>query len=346
MQVYRIVKGEMPEIESVVKRLKEKPVFMFCIGNTLTANIPDITVAGANPDLVKYTPPADVELLHYGKCRIIPFPPATPDGKPTPALITYTSLRLTGIPFFAVDCGLIEKPDVPIIDIHAVTGENIAEKDAMDIEVAKKAFEKSVELGRHMSKISDVLVIGESIPAGTTTAGAVLKALGLECRVSSSMPENPVELKRKVIDKAISRLKGDETPLEIVAKVGDPVILAVAGIACGSETPIILAGGTQMVAVANVISKLGFDGDCIIVTTKYVAEDPSADLTQSPFPVIAVDPMLEKSGKAGLRAYADGFVKEGVGAGAATLIAYVRGFEPENFLAELEKDYEKIVEQG
>ncbi len=341
--MYQVVKGDESEIATILDRLEKRPVFLFCVGNTLTAEVPGITVAGANPELIKYTPPADVELLYYGKCKVIPFPPATPDGKPTPALITYTALRLTKVPFFVVDSGLMDKPDVPVIEVHAVTGKNIAEEDAMSVENAKKAFEKAVELGKQVSRASDVVVVGESIPAGTTTAGAVLKALGLECKVSSSMPENPVDIKMKVIEKAVSRLSGDETPLEVVAKVGDPVILTVAGIACGSEKPVIFAGGTQMVAVANVAERLG-SVEGLIATTKYVAEDENADLTQSPLPVIAVDPMLGKSSKAGLRAYAEGFVKEGVGAGAATLLAYMRGISPDEFLKEVERDYERIIE--
>ena len=339
--MYRVVKGNPEVIES----LKGKLLFLFTIGNTLTANIPGITVAGANPELIKFTPPADVELLHYGECKVIPFPPATPDGKPTPALITYTSLRLTGIPFFVVDAGLMIKPYTPFLDVKAPIGENIAEKDAMDLKAAKECFNLAKIAGKNLSKLADVLVIGESIPAGTTTAGAVLKAFGVDSKVSSSMPENPVELKKEVIQKAVSRLNGNESPLEVVAKVGDPVILVASAMACGSEKPVIFAGGTQMAAVAHVALKLGFSGEGVIVTTEYVASDSTADIASiSPLPVVAADPMLGNSSKPGLRAYADGFVKEGVGAGAATLIAYKRGIAPEVFLKEIEKDYERVVE--
>ncbi len=332
-------------VEDVMELMRGKVLFLFTVGNTLTAEIPGITVAGANMDLIKFTPPADIELLYYGKCRVIPFPPATPDGKPTPALITYTSLRLTGIPFFVVDSGLIVKPDVPLIDVKAPVGKNIEKEKAMEYEKAKHCFELAKTLGEKLSKLVDVVVIGESIPAGTTTAGAVLKALGIENKVSSSMPENPVELKKKVIEKAVSRLNGDESTLEIVSSVGDPVILVASAIACGSKKPVVFAGGTQMAAVAHVAIRMGFKNG-YIVTTKYVAEDDSSDIhTISPLPVISVDPMLGKSKKKGLRAYEEGFVKEGVGAGGATLLAYSRGIAPERFLVEIEKDYERIVER-
>jgi len=324
--------------------LKKNLAFLFVIGNTKTAEIPGITVAGANPELIKFTPPADVELLYYGECKVIPFPPATPDGKPTPAIITYTALRLTHVPFFVIDSGAMVKPNVPYVTISAPVGENIAERDAMDIDEVRRAFENAVLFGRQISKLVDVLMIGESIPAGTTTALAVLKALGYDTMVSSSMPNNPVEIKRKVVEKALMRLRGGEDPLEIIAKVGDPVMVGVCGIAVGSEKPVFLAGGTQMVAMAHLIKRIKEDANVAIATTVYVARDsPALDL--APCPVFVSDPMLERSKKPGLRAYAEGFVKEGVGAGGATLLAHVRGFGKEEFLREIERSYEIAIER-
>jgi len=341
---WKVVKGSEEDANRFAELLKGNVAFLFVIGNTKTAEIPGITVAGANPDLIKYTPPADVELLHYGRCKIIPVIPATPDGKPTPALITYTSLRLTGVPFFVVDSGLMEKPMVPYITIGAPVGGNIESESAMNIEDVKEAFNRAIKLGEQMSKLADVLVIGESIPAGTTTAGAVLRAFGVKHAVSSSMPENPVELKEKVIKKAVERVESED-PLEIVAEVGDPVMVGVAGIAVGSSKPVLLAGGTQMAAISHIIKRIKEDADIAIATTVYVAEDPTADISGiSPVTVIAADPGLAESSKAGLKAYAEGFVKEGVGAGGATFLAYSRGISRGEFLKEIEKDYWEIVE--
>lgn len=335
--MFRVLKGK--DFSSL---LENEVGFILCIGNTKTAEIPGITVAGESPELIKFTPPADAELLYYGKCKTIPFPPVTPDGKPTPAVITYTALRLLDIPLFVVDSGLMIKPKIPYITINAPVGENIAEKSAMEIERVRESFEYGKILGREISKSFDVLMIGESIPAGTTTAGAVLKAMGVEAKVSSSMPENPVDLKKRVIEKAVSRIK-DRDPLSILAEVGDPVLLGVMGIAVGSKKPVILAGGTQMAAAAHLI--LSFeDKEIYIATTKYIAEDETADIYSiSPASIIAADPLLEKSSIGGLRAYGEGFVKEGVGAGGATLLAYVRGIEPTEFLKEIERSYLDII---
>ena len=328
--------------ERFFELLRERVAFLFVIGNTKTAEVPGITVAGANPELIKFTPPADVELLHYGECKVIPFPPATPDGKPTPAIITYTALRLTDVPFFVVDSGLMVKPKIPYISIDAPVGENIAERDAMDLKKVEVAFENAVEFGKQISKLVDVLIIGESIPAGTTTALAILRALGIDAMVSSSMPTNPVEIKEKVVERALKRVKGDESPLELISKVGDPVMVGVCGIAVGSKNPVVLAGGSQMVAMSLLIERLA-KKDIAIATTIYVARD-SDSLKHAPCPVMVADPGLDMSVKPGLRAYADGFVKEGVGAGGATLLAYAKGFGKREFLKEIERSYEIAIE--
>ncbi len=335
------VKGNADEF---LELLKGNVAYVLVIGNTKTAEISGITVAGANPELIKYTPPADAELLYYGKCLSIDGIPVTPDGKPTPALISYTALRLTGIPIFVVDSGLMIKPKLPYISLNAPVGENINERRAMDIERVKEVFERGKLFGKQISKLVDVLIIGESIPAGTTTAAAVLKALGLKPAVSSSMPNNPIDLKLKVIENAVKRVESED-PFEVVSAVGDPVMVGVASIAIGSEKPVVLAGGTQMVAIANLISRIG-KCKAIIATTSYIVKDKNADLSISPYPVVAADPMLGKSKYSGLRAYDEGFVKEGVGIGGLTLLAYARDIKPDEFLKEVERDYENIVLKG
>ena len=338
---YRVVKGK-----DFSHLLEGRAAFILCIGNTLTAEIPGITVAGESPELIKFTPPADAELLCYGHCKSIPFPPATPDGKPTPALITYTALRLTETPLFVVDSGLIEKPRMPYYSINAPVGRNILESSAMEIEKAMETFEYAKILGREVSREFDVLMIGESIPAGTTTAGAVLKAIGLNPRVSSSMPDNPIDIKQKVIERAVARIRSDD-PLEIVAEVGDPVLLTVSGISAGSRKPVILAGGTQMAAVSQIVKMIKPEAEIFIATTKYVVDDKTANIAEiSAVDVLASDPGLGRSSKPGLRAYEQGFVKEGVGAGGATLMALKKGYTQDRFLKEVERDYEMIVEQA
>lgn len=343
--MYKTIKGDA---EKHLELLKKKVAFVFTIGNTKTAEIEGITVAGENPELIKYTPPADVELLYYGECKSIATIPATPDGKPTPALITYTALKLVDVPFFVVDSGLMVKPKIPYISIDAPIGNNIAEMRAMDYDKVVEVLKRAKAFGEQISKHADIIMIGESIPAGTTTAAAVLRALGLNAAVSSSMPENPIELKMRVVEMALSRMGNEKIndPLKIVSEVGDPVMVGVIGLALGasnSKKPVVLAGGTQMVAIANVLNKIG-DVDAIIATTSYVTNDKNADMNLSPYPVVSVDLGLDKSEKDGLKAYAQGFVKEGVGAGGAALLAHMNGIGKEEFVKAIEENYYGIVE--
>ena len=52
-----------------IKDVEQKRfLFSFVISYTETCEIPGITVAGADADFIKFTPPADAEFLHYGSC--------------------------------------------------------------------------------------------------------------------------------------------------------------------------------------------------------------------------------------------------------------------------------------
>src|SRR5215210_9004142 len=96
-----------------IKRFATKnPVFVCVISHTATSEISGLTAAGANAELLKYTSPADAEFLYYGRCKCIDELPITPDGKPTPAIITRAALKLSNIPFLVVDAGAKVKPSI------------------------------------------------------------------------------------------------------------------------------------------------------------------------------------------------------------------------------------------
>ena len=94
-------------------------------------------------------------------------------------------------------------------------GKNISECPAMSLDQVKSAIEYGKNLGKIMSQNTDCIVIGESLPGGTTTALAVLRGFGLNCNVSSSMQNNPLDLKNKIVSDALKRKKSDD-PLEII----------------------------------------------------------------------------------------------------------------------------------
>lgn len=326
----------------ILDNLKKKnPLFLCVIATTKTSRIPKITGAGATPKLTDYTPAADLELVICGKPKCLPEIPKTVVGDepaPTPAVITKTCLEIADIPIMVADAGAEVKPDVPYIKLGEKPGEDIRTGNA--VENAGELFEKGVMLGKTLSKITDHLIIGESTPAGTTTALGVLTALGYDAKqkVSGSMPENPHDLKYKTVMeglKAAGYEEGNvvEDALRAVEIVGDPMIPAVAGIVTGASIPVTLAGGTQMTAVCSVVKgvdpEFDFSNLCI-ATTIFVAEDETSDINYisrqiADYSIFAVDPQFEKCENAGLKNYINGSVKEGVGAGGAMMAALLKG---------------------
>jgi len=343
----------------ILKKLEYKnPIFLSIIANTKTSNIPGITGAGASPELTDYTPAADLELVIYGKPRCLPEIPQTvvgDDATPTPAVITKACLEVADIPLMVVDAGAAVKPDVPYIKLGDKSGNDIRTGKA--VPNAKKLFKNGIMLGKTLSKLTDHLIIGESTPAGTTTALGVLIALGYNARlkISGSMPENPHQLKHEVVLeglKAAGYREGDvvEDALRAVEIVGDPMIPAVAGIVMGSSVPVTLAGGTQMTAVCSVIKGINVDYDfsnLCIATTIYVAEDETSDINFitnqiADIPIFALDPEFEKSSVKGLKNYLKGSVKEGVGAGGAMMVAIQKGKDIDEIRLKIEELCKKI----
>lgn len=325
-------------------------LFSFVISYTETCEIPGITFAGADKESIQFTPPADAEYLHYGYCKTIDKIPMTPDGKPTPGLLTKTALESASIPHLTINAGSKISPKLPFIDTGMSFGKNISTDNAMTDSQVSHAVDYGRIVGRSMASLTDCLIIGESIPGGTTTALAVLKALGFDAKVSSSIPNNPIELKNQIVKSALERLDSDH-PYSVVAKVGDPMIPFVAGMlsSASNVSNVMLAGGTQMAAVLAFASKIGFnEQNTVIGTTSYITSDNSANFTSlikeiADIPAIAVNPALEKSQHAGLKAFSEGFAKEGVGAGGSIISSMIKtGNDSAKFLEMAEKEYHRL----
>lgn len=336
----------------------EKPLFVCVCATTKTAYIEGLSAAGKTAKLTDYTPAADAEVLETGMVVDIPILPMTPPyDTPTPSLITRIALQLTKVPHIIVNAGMNILPSntIPLVDLGGSPGADI--RDEIAVEDAEGIFTHALRLGQELQTKHDFLMIGESIPAGTTTASAVLSALGYEESVSSSASTNPIELKRQVVVEALASSKikhGDliDTPLEAVRLMGDPMMAAVAGIAAGaSNIPIILAGGTQMATVFAIIKHLKYKTDNIsIVTTCYVMNDATAQFRKLTnnlgAKAYSVDPKFGESHLKGLRQYEAGFVKEGVGAGGSIYLAQAYGIPTEKLRNEIENLCEKLAEYG
>jgi len=329
---------------------KNRFSFALVISHTDTSEIPGITAAGSAPDMMRFTPPADAEFLHYGSCLCIGEIPMTPDGKPTPALLTKVALESASIPHIVINAGSKVSPKLPFISTNLPHGRNIEQSPALGHEDVIHAVDFGRIVGRTLASLTDCLVVGESLPAGTTTAMATLHGLGYDARVSSSSDKNPLAMKRSVVEKAASRLTGKE-PVSVVANMGDPMIPFVAGMlsTASGMCRVMLAGGTQMAAVLAFAKAMGYHNSSVAIgTTRYVVDDASANFLETvrqidDVPVIAVDPKLSGSKIPGLRAFSRGFAKEGVGAGGSMISAMLRAeLSTDRMLEGVEREYARV----
>jgi uncharacterized protein (TIGR00303 family) len=347
--------------EAFVKELEgKKPLFVCTIATTETAKIQGISAAGENPEFTDYTPPADAELLLLGKCRCIKGVPVTPDGIPTPALITMSALRLADIPILVASGGLKVKPQIPFLELGGTPGNDIRTGKA--VENVEEIIQRATLLGEQLAKTVNYLIIGESIPGGTTTALGVLSAMGINAdgKVSSSMPENPHRLKSKTVQAGLAA-SGEsfgsltKNPVRAISCLGDPMMPTFAGLVIGAaaQVPVLMAGGTQMTSVLAVVNAVNPDVLCNVAigTTRWVTNDNSSDICDivaqiADVPVLAADIDFTPSKFSGLKAYEKGVVKEGVGAGGAVIAAMAKlsgAITKDILLKEIEKNYTALM---
>ena len=323
----------------------ERPLFLCVLSNTDTGKIPGVSAAGASPELTDYTPSADAELVELHKIVTIPEIPESPEGATTPAVVTKAALSLSGIPSLFVTSGLRRKPAVPYVDMNGSPGSDI--RFAPAVPDAAEIMQRSALLGKKLASLSDCIFIGESIAGGTTTAMAVMQALGYPGRVSSSLLDHPLAKKQEIVDVALDRCGASfgsmrSDPLRALKEVGDPMIPAVLGLLRGmGGTKVVLAGGTQMAAVLCAADALGLVGNVSIATTRYIVEDRNASFVETVETLgrswYMADPGLDRSKMPPLSCYARGSAKEGVGAGGAVLAASLRGVTQQEIVEEADR---------
>jgi uncharacterized protein (TIGR00303 family) len=310
----------------------KSPLFAGILANTLLSTVPGISGAGPSPEKTLLTPNLDAELITDGAITSVTGNPNTPTGCPTPATITRAMMVLTGIRPLFINAGLRFTPSVPCLDAYGEVAGDPREGDALPS--ASRLFAQGERMGGFLSARTDLLILGECVPGGTTTALCLLRALGYEASVSSSFVNNPLPEKEEVCRKALERVKagGVSSPLDLVRILGDPMMPIAAGIAKRYTGTLVLAGGTQMLAVSALIRALGQPLPSV-VTTSYVRDDPTANVPalagQIGVHITFVDPGFENLGHAGLARYCIGEVKEGTGAGGAMFLANLMGHSPD-----------------
>ncbi|WIV65837.1 nicotinate mononucleotide-dependent phosphoribosyltransferase CobT [Natrialbaceae archaeon AArc-T1-2] len=298
-------------------------------GTTETALIDGISAAGAAPELMAHTPSADAEIVAYGEPTAAPVTPVSPTGCPTPAAITRAVREVVDFEWTVLDAGLAEPTAAPTVDLGAEPGSDVREAEA--VPDAGAIFDRAHDFGASLP--DEEVLIGETIPGGTTTALGAFTALGEPFGVSSSLPANPLEQKRAVVDEALAAsdlAPGDcaGEPLAAIRAVGDPVQAAVAGVAAGAletGTSVRLGGGTQLVAVAALLRHADVSASLELATTSFVADDPGADLETAAerldLDLVATDPGFDGADHVAMERYCAGEAKEGVAMGGALSLA-------------------------
>ena len=328
---------------------------LLSLSTTKTIEIEGLTQAGI-PGLIDLTPTLDSEFVCIGEVKSLTNMAKTPKGVPTPALITRAVHMLK--PFKEIellDLGMSQKPQLDYIKIHdfelspsasIITGANI---NALEV------FEKGVKFGKNYVCGNDYIILGESVPSGTTTAYALARALGYECfgKFSSSFKKQPLSIKENTVKKALENIKDKEGIFEKIGEVADNMLIFNAGFILGnsySKTKLILAGGTQMAAVLLLVNSIinymeeDFDSSNLaLCTTKWVKEDKSSDikylLELLNFPINAYSANFDfaTSKHAALKLYDDGEAKEGVGAGGALCYGLINGLSSGQIIEQVEK---------
>ena len=316
------------------------PLFACVLGFTETGLIPGISAAGATPADRQYTAIADAEFLINGVQANprYPLPPLKVGA--SPVLISRAIVEAQAISVHLFNAGLPHAPSVAAIDLGGHPADCLSTGQAMNRSIVHHLFEQGLFWGNQLAaQVPDsYLILGECVVGGTTTALAVLTGLGINAlgKVNSSHPICNHAQKWDLATQGLATLPTGSDPLTLVAAVGDPMQIVVAGmtIAASQKCGVLLAGGTQMLAVYALAKALAQSQSLpwnleqvIVGTTRWVAEDPTGDTVGlaniCSVPLIATQLSFATSRHSQLRSYEQGYVKEGVGAGGCAIVAHL-----------------------
>lgn len=324
------------------------PIFACVLGFTDTGLIPGISAAGATPRDRQYTCLADAEFLYNGVRSHPKYPLPPLHAGASPVLISRAVVAALSIPTYLFNAGLPQLPAVPTIDLGGSAAKCLSQGIALELKTVQHLLKQGLMWGEKLAAINQkgYVIVGECVVGGTTTALAVLTGLKIAAtgKVNSSHPVCNHEQKWQIVQTGLTTAKlrlGKDAlndPLQVVAAVGDPMQIVVAGIAISASRHcgVLLAGGTQMLAVYALIKAIAkaYNLDwqptqVVVGTTRWVVEDPTGGTVKlateiADVPLIATQLSFATSTYKQLQAYERGFVKEGMGAGgtciAATLV--------------------------
>lgn len=357
--------GTMTRVIDMLRQCKRGNFFL-CVGASGSSDVDGISAAGATPELRRLTPAIDAEALISGRTTTSDSIPVSPKGIVSPVVVTRGCMSLAGFSVTVVDCGTFATPQIECLSAGRNAARCVSTGQALPLSEVEELFLAGIKTGDSLAEDCQYVVVAECVPAGTTTAMAVLMGLGYaaENLVSSSLPQWSNDARHELIRKGLAAAAGGDVttrlpPLEVVAAVGDPMQPFAAGLAIAASrfVPVILGGGSQMLAVfalAKALSQVNDASDTFktapvgVITTKWVAFDPVADtrslsrLVQAPFACSCPDFRLSRH--SGLQSYEEGNVKEGTGAGAAMAVAHLAAAKDMGAIIEsIDRCYDELV---
>ncbi len=360
-------KRQLNKIEILKKDIKNFKIFLIIAG-TNTSQIPGISAAGINPKSRRITALADAEFLLKGASKEHKYKLPLLNAGVTPALISHVCSKLINIYPVIVPLGITVKPyfnHLVVEDIDLGPSNCLTTGKSMSKERVINLYESGLAIGKSSKQ---PILISESVPGGTTTAQAVMQAFGLPVSnlVGSSLFKAPRELRRKVVQKGLlnANLKTDYDSFDVVASVGDPFQAFSMGLLIGArlaKQPVILSGGSQMLAVILLVLELlgarnkdDFIENVFIATTGWLLKDNSLNdllnLINEKYEVnllgLASPLNFKSSTYKELKDYEIGHVKEGVGAGGISILAFLNGFKNHEIVSLCQQNLEMMKGLG
>ncbi len=361
------IKRQLNKIQTLKNNIKDFKIFLV-IASTNTSQIPGISAAGINAKSRRRTALADAEFLLKGASKDHKYKLPLLNAGVTPALISHVCSKLININPVIVPLGIEIKPyfnHLVIEDIDLGPSNCLTTGKSMPKERVMNLYKRGLAIGKSSKQ---PILISESVPGGTTTAQAVMEAFGLQVSnlVGSSLYKAPRELRRKVVQKGLlnSNLKTDFDSFDVVASLGDPFQAFTMGLLIGArltKQPVILSGGSQMLAVIVLVleflganNKDNFIEDVFVATTSWLLKDNSLsdllNLINEKYHINLLglaSPLNFKSSKyKELNEYELGHVKEGVGAGGISLLAFLDGFKNEEIVSLCQQNLEMMKSLG
>ncbi len=360
-------KTQLNVIKKLKKNINNFKIFLVIAG-TDTSQIPGISAAGINAKSRRKTALADAEFFLNGASKDHKYKLPLLNAGVTPALISHVCLKLINIYPVVVPLGIGLKPYFNHLVVEdrnlgpsncLTTGKSMTKKRVLNL------YERGLAIGKSTKQ---PVLISESVPGGTTTAQAVMEAFDLKVSnlVGSSLFKPPRELRRKVVKRGLlnANLKTNFDSFDVVASVGDPFQAFSMGLLIGArlaKQPVILSGGSQMLAVILlVLEYLGIKNkdelieDVFIATTGWLVKDNSLNdllnIINQKYEVNLLglaSPLNFKSSKYNeLKDYELGHVKEGVGAGGISLLAFLHGFKNDEIVSLCQQNLEMMKSLG